>query len=232
MIESWVIDDGSGAPVSSDTVREMLRARIDKGQLETWLASSSGRLLAFVTNHERAMMSLLDDEADPGEHAVDPEAVGSSEGFVLSNGQHDEYPNEDTVPLEEASLGRGDHGPDSTGFLCLGVGVMYVLLLTLGTRMGVKKQASRLCKPTQVLLTANRFTIETDLERGEFKWAAIVKIRETSEAFLLHPSPRLFIVIPKRAFAPEQLTEFSGFVAGRGAVPPNSAPVVQERVSQ
>ncbi|MFD0140246.1 YcxB family protein [Streptomyces sp. NPDC007148] len=130
------------------------------------------------------------------------------------------------------TLGRGDHGPDSTGFLCLGVGVMYVLLLTLGTRMGVKKQASRLCKPTQVLLTANRFTIETDLERGEFKWAAIVKIRETSEAFLLHPSPRLFIVIPKRAFAPEQLTEFSAFVAGRGAVPPNGAPVVQERVSQ
>ncbi|TFV34212.1 YcxB family protein [Streptomyces sp. T1317-0309] len=50
----------------------------------------------------------------------------------------------------------------------------------------------------------------------------MVKIRETSEAFLLHPSPRLFIVIPKRAFAPEQLTEFSAFVAGRGAVPPTA----------
>ncbi|MGW2075200.1 hypothetical protein ACWCPK_43470 [Streptomyces sp. NPDC001953] len=120
MIESWVIDDGSGAPVSSDTVRATLRARIDKGQLETWLSSSSGRLLAFVTNHERAMMSLLDDEADPGEHAVDPEAVGSSEGFVLSNGQHDEYPNEDTVPLEEAFrilshiLSGGAWPPDSS----------------------------------------------------------------------------------------------------------------------
>lgn len=129
------------------------------------------------------------------------------------------------------TLGRGGHGPDFTASLCIGVGVMYVLVLTLGTRMGVRKQAPRLCKPTHVLLTVNRFTIETDLERGEFKWAAIIKIRETSEAFLLHPSARLFIVIPKRAFAPEQLAEFSAFVAGRG-VTPNSAPVVQERVSQ
>ncbi|MDT0469072.1 YcxB family protein [Streptomyces gibsoniae] len=130
------------------------------------------------------------------------------------------------------TLGRGDHGPDSTGFLCIGVGVMYVLVLTLGTRMAVKKQAPRLCKPTQALLTVDRFTIETDLERGEFKWAAITKIRETNEVFLLHPSARLFIVIPKRAFAPEQLTEFSAFVADRGAGTPNGAPAVQERVAQ
>ncbi|MFG2481094.1 hypothetical protein [Streptomyces fagopyri] len=102
MIESWVIDDSSRVPVSADSVREVLRARIDGGQHETWLASSSGRLLAFVTNNERAMMSLLTEEGDPGEHAVDPGVEGSSEGFVLSNGQHDEYPNEDTVPLEEA----------------------------------------------------------------------------------------------------------------------------------
>ncbi|MEV7378822.1 YcxB family protein [Streptomyces lydicus] len=130
------------------------------------------------------------------------------------------------------TLGHGGHGPDSTGFLCIGAGVMYILLLTLGTRMGIKKQVSRLCKPTQVLLTVDRFTIETDLERGEFKWAAIIKIRETGRAFLLHPSPRLFIVIPKRAFAPEQLTEFSAFVAGRDAATPKGAPVVQEHVSQ
>ncbi|MEU1536148.1 hypothetical protein [Streptomyces fagopyri] len=102
MIDSWVIDDGSRAPVSFDTVREVLRARIAGGQRETWLASSSGRLVAFVTNNERAMMSLVNEEGDPGEHAVDPGVGGSGKGFVLSNGQHDEYPNEDTVPLEEA----------------------------------------------------------------------------------------------------------------------------------
>ncbi|MYX32550.1 MULTISPECIES: hypothetical protein [unclassified Streptomyces] len=102
MIESWVIDDGSTVPVPSEVVLEALRARIDIGQLETWLTSSFGRLVAVVTNTERAMVMLLDGEGDPGEHAVDPGAHGASGGFVLLNGQHDEYPNEDTVPIGDA----------------------------------------------------------------------------------------------------------------------------------
>ncbi|MDQ1006115.1 hypothetical protein QFZ82_000600 [Streptomyces sp. V4I23] len=103
MTECWVIDDGSSTvPVSSEAVLETLRVRIDSGRLETWLTSSSGRSLAFVTNTERAMVVLLEEEGDPGEHAVDPGTDGSSEGFVLSNGQHDEYPDEDTVPIGEA----------------------------------------------------------------------------------------------------------------------------------
>ncbi|MER7811850.1 hypothetical protein [Streptomyces sp900116325] len=102
MIESWVIDGGITVPVLSEMVLQTLRARIADGVLETWLTSSSGRSLAFVTNTERAMVVLLEGEGDPGEHAVDPGADGSSEGFVLSDGQHDEYPDEGTVPLEEA----------------------------------------------------------------------------------------------------------------------------------
>ncbi|MEU6270983.1 hypothetical protein ABZ871_00950 [Streptomyces populi] len=95
MIESWVIDDGSRVPVPPEVVRETLRMRADRGQLETWLASSSGRSPAFVTNTERAMVMLLDGKGDPGGHAVAPGAGGSSAGFVLSDGQHDEYPDED-----------------------------------------------------------------------------------------------------------------------------------------
>ncbi|MFF9206337.1 hypothetical protein ACF1AE_31975 [Streptomyces sp. NPDC014986] len=102
MIESWVINDDSSGPVSSEMVLEALQSRIDSGQLETWLASSSGRLLAFVTNSERAMVMLLEEEGDPGEHAVDPGAEGLSGGFVLSNGQDDVYPDEDTVPIRKA----------------------------------------------------------------------------------------------------------------------------------
>ncbi len=102
VIESWVINDDSPVVVSSETVLGALRSRIDSGQRETWLTSSSGRSLAFVTNTERAMVVLLEEEGDPGEHAVDPGAQGSSDGFVLSNGQDDEYSNEDTVPIHEA----------------------------------------------------------------------------------------------------------------------------------
>jgi hypothetical protein len=96
------LGDAGEGPVSSQVVLEALMTRIEGGQLETWLTSSSGCLLAFVTNTERATLSLLDGEGDAGEHAVDRGADGSSDGFILANGQHDEYLNEDTVPLGEA----------------------------------------------------------------------------------------------------------------------------------
>ncbi|PZT71733.1 MULTISPECIES: hypothetical protein [unclassified Streptomyces] len=102
MAESWVFDDDRSVSASAAGVAEILRARMAAGRLETWLASSSGRALALVTNTERAMVVLMEGEGDPGEHAVDPGAEGWSDGFVLANGQDDEYPDEDTVPVREA----------------------------------------------------------------------------------------------------------------------------------
>ncbi|MFE3205914.1 hypothetical protein [Embleya sp. NPDC059237] len=55
-----------------------------------------------MSNADRAMVMLLDGVGDPGEHATDPGAEGCGSGFVLANGQSDEYPNADTVPLAEA----------------------------------------------------------------------------------------------------------------------------------
>ncbi|MFG2007305.1 hypothetical protein ACGFNU_49965 [Spirillospora sp. NPDC048911] len=101
MNETWKFEEFPSA-LTSQTAVEQLRTRINEGQLETWLTSSSGRLLAIVTNGQRAMVMLLDDDADPGQHAVDPAADGKSDGFVLANGQHDEYANKDTIPLSEA----------------------------------------------------------------------------------------------------------------------------------
>ncbi|MFE7243821.1 hypothetical protein [Streptomyces sp. NPDC057580] len=68
----------------------------------SWLHSSTERHLAVVTNTERAMVILLDGEGDPGAHASDPGAEDWSDGFILENGQNDEYPDEDTVLLSEA----------------------------------------------------------------------------------------------------------------------------------
>jgi hypothetical protein len=89
-------------PVTADEAVSLLRDRIFGGLLETWLTSSSGRRLAVVSNTERAMVMLLDDEDDPGAHAADPGAEGRSGGYVLMNGQCDAYPDADTVPLAEA----------------------------------------------------------------------------------------------------------------------------------
>ncbi|MET9084587.1 hypothetical protein ABZX77_22355 [Streptomyces sp. NPDC004237] len=46
-------------------------------------------------------VSLLDGASEPGEYAIDPGATGSSGGFIFSNGQHEEYPDADSAPLEE-----------------------------------------------------------------------------------------------------------------------------------
>ncbi|MEU0696686.1 Imm1 family immunity protein [Streptomyces niveus] len=103
VVESWAFVEGRGdGALAPDEAVAELRRRIASGAFESWLAGSSGRLLAVVTNAERAMVMLLDGEGDPGEHATEPGAEGRSEGFVLANGQSDEYPDEDTVPLEEA----------------------------------------------------------------------------------------------------------------------------------
>lgn len=49
------------------------------------------------------MVMLLEEEGDPGGHAVAPGTQGSSGGFVLANGQDDEHPDENTVPSVKRS---------------------------------------------------------------------------------------------------------------------------------
>ncbi|MGC4985829.1 ATP-binding protein [Streptomyces sp. DT193] len=80
--------------------RQLTTAQAD--DLYELVSERQGRSLAIISNTDRAMVMLLDDEADPGEHALSPGASSSSSGFVLANGQHDEYPDEDTVLLAEA----------------------------------------------------------------------------------------------------------------------------------
>jgi hypothetical protein len=101
MVESWVFADDSVA-LTAEAALQQLRARIAAGRLESWLTSSAGRSLGVISNTERAMVLLHGGGDDPGEHAVDPAATGRSGGFVLTNGQHDVYPDEDTVQLAQA----------------------------------------------------------------------------------------------------------------------------------
>jgi hypothetical protein len=102
MQEQWRISD-QPAPIEASNVVETIERRVARGTMTTWLESSSGRAIAFTSNGSRAMVMLLEHaDGDPGEHAIDPGGVGSSGGFVLENGQVDEYPDSDTVPMAEA----------------------------------------------------------------------------------------------------------------------------------
>ena len=101
MAEGWSVLDEQRV-LSGSEVRALLSRNVDEGRLTTYLQSDGGRLLTFVSNGTRAMVVLMERPGDPGEHAVSPGAVGSSDGYALENGQVDTYDDADTVPLGDA----------------------------------------------------------------------------------------------------------------------------------
>lgn len=101
MAEGWSVVDEDRV-LSGSEARALLSTKVEQGQLATYLHSDGGCLLSFVSNGKRAMVVLMERAGDPGEHAVSPDAVGSSSGFVLENGQEDTYDDADTVPLPDA----------------------------------------------------------------------------------------------------------------------------------
>jgi hypothetical protein len=100
--ETWRID-GAGDAISGRAAQQACRDRLTQGVHETVFEGDTGSSLFVITNGDRAMVMLLRWPEDDGEHLGDTR-VGEtfSGGFVLSNGQHDTYPDADTVPLDEA----------------------------------------------------------------------------------------------------------------------------------
>lgn len=95
MDEVWCADDGTVLQ-QADVERVLSR------QPMTTMSSSRGRALMFVSNGARAMVVLIDHEGDAGQHLGDPTGAGVSGGYVLDNGQVDEYPDRDTVEFATA----------------------------------------------------------------------------------------------------------------------------------
>lgn len=102
MSETWCTDD-VGVEIDGTKAAHACRERLARGVRETWFKSSTGRSLVVVTNGDRAMVMLLQWPEDDGEHLGGPGAgTGLSDGFILSNGQHDTYADVDTAPLSES----------------------------------------------------------------------------------------------------------------------------------
>lgn len=93
---------GDGREVTGKAAAALLRTWGAGGPVDCGFECDDGRLLSVTTNGERAMVMLLREVGDPGEHAIDPTASGEQGGYVLGNGQHDLYPNRDTVALDVA----------------------------------------------------------------------------------------------------------------------------------
>jgi hypothetical protein len=92
----WHLDGSPELLVGWDVNRILIERR-KQGIYESWFGHPDGRRLGFITNGARVMLILMDDEDDAGEHAVDADVEGWSDGFLLLNGQNDRYANRDTV---------------------------------------------------------------------------------------------------------------------------------------
>src|SRR5262245_58659149 len=101
MTGGWQLDGVAGT-LTGDQAVERLRQRLAEGVHDSWFRDADGRLLNAVTNGDRALVMVLVEPGDPGEHAVEPAATGTQGGYLLDNGQRDVYSNADTVPIEEA----------------------------------------------------------------------------------------------------------------------------------
>ncbi|WP_457027888.1 YcxB family protein [Kitasatospora sp. P5_F3] len=109
-----------------------------------------------------------------------------------------------------ANLALGKH---PIGVVALAAGTVYTLLLTVGYRAAVARQADRICRPGRATLTDEWYLVENDLERVEVRWSTLRRLQETDEFVLLHGAKGAVAVVPKRAFEASELAEFSAFVA-------------------
>lgn len=99
MDERWLIR-GSESVLRGEDAESTISERLMRGERTTWLDSTKGRTIGFVSNEARAMVVLMEAEGDPGFHAIDPESGTTTQaGYVLDNGQDDTYADHDTVPL-------------------------------------------------------------------------------------------------------------------------------------
>jgi hypothetical protein len=104
--EGWSLTiDGQEQRGLSDTeVATLVEAAIAKGAGELWLTRYEDDSLGLLIEPARVFFTYLAFDGDSGVIARDPEAQGSPEtaSFILSNGQVDDIPYEETLPKDGA----------------------------------------------------------------------------------------------------------------------------------
>jgi hypothetical protein len=66
--------------------------------------------------------------------------------------------------------------------------------------------------PITLVVTDAGLQFRSQYTDSKVNWSAYVKWLEEKEIFALFPNPKVFIVIPKRAFTVDQVSEFRGFL--------------------
>jgi hypothetical protein len=123
------------------------------------------------------------------------------------------------VPAGDFAISATKHvpAPPLTTTVPKSVVGLYLILLPLARRVALRRQyRQRNVRGVSVTFAEDGVTWQLRTEGGEHRsvveWASCVKIRETSEFFLLYPSRKQANVVPRRALSPDEAELFSRFV--------------------
>ena len=95
---------------------------------------------------------------------------------------------------------------------------MLPLLLRMFQRVWIEKDFRRhpdFAGRAHLFVDGETLRTESELERRETKWAAFTKDRETENLFVLYEGAKLLRILPKRAFANQQLSEFRDLLCSK-----------------
>ena len=99
-------------------------------------------------------------------------------------------------------FGQGQYAP-----VPIVIGLFLLFRLRLSAKLAFRRDVAAQGK---VEVTASQAGIQFLSARGtaDLKWDAFLRYTETKNLFMLYPQSRLFNIIPKRAFTPQDLQEF------------------------
>ncbi|MET9617502.1 YcxB family protein [Kitasatospora indigofera] len=99
------------------------------------------------------------------------------------------------------------------GTSCTAAGLMVLGQLTVGRRRAVRQMAAAAQGPADITVTETSVTVRRKNITVEVVWSSVY-IVETEDFLLLHQSPKVFSILVKRGFTPDQLQELRAFTAG------------------
>jgi hypothetical protein len=101
--DGWRVEGGPDVR-TGNAAADFARDAISAGQTYIRFVRSEEQSLTFGTNGARVALVLWSREGhDEGMQAIEPAAgQGSQDGYVLENGQRDNYPDRDTVSVDRA----------------------------------------------------------------------------------------------------------------------------------
>lgn len=102
LVSGWWLSGSKKKILTAAEIQTLFINQLATGPLSTQLETDTGLKLQVVTNRERMMITLIEPNGASG-HATDTQAgKGSRGGFLLDNGQEDEYDDVDTVAIPDA----------------------------------------------------------------------------------------------------------------------------------